>query len=75
MHRLYTETFQYQSERHQALSKGQKSEHLNLSDGRWFEVRQWIDRAGEWLVDQLAVLGQNLPCLDNELACDLNLSA
>ena len=71
MRRLYTETNWYGVERQKSLLGKQRLERFSLSDGRLFNPGPWFYRATEWLVDQLALVGKNLPCVDNDLACDM----
>jgi hypothetical protein len=70
MQHLFTGNLRYGLERQKMLQGEERRERLSLSDGRWPDARQWFHGAGEWLVDQLAYVGQHLPCIDNELACD-----
>jgi hypothetical protein len=73
MQHLYTESLQYGLERQKTLRGEQRHELASLSDGRRTGASELLHRAASWLVDQLAALGQNLPCVDNELACDVQL--
>ena len=73
MNRLYTEINGYGLERQEQLRGEQRRERISLSDGRWLDARQWFQRASNWLVDQLAYVGNSLPCIDNELACDMHM--
>jgi hypothetical protein len=74
MHRLYTETFESDLEKYARLRREERRERLSLSDGRRPGVGQWAQKATEWIVNQLAILGQNTPCIDNEPACELPLA-
>jgi hypothetical protein len=71
MHRLHIETNWYGLERQRQLLGEQRRERVSLSDGWSNSVRQWGRRAAEWLTEQLAYVGKSLPCLDNDLACDM----
>ncbi len=71
MHRLYTEINWYGIERQNLLRGEQRRERISLNDGVPLDTGRWIHQATEWLVDQLAYIGKSLPCVDNELVCDL----
>ena len=71
MRYLYTDTIRYGLERQKRLQGERRPERVALSDGRLFDSRQWFHRATEWLVDHLATVGKSLPCVDNDLACDM----
>lgn len=75
MHRLYTETLEYGLERQQQLLGERGRERLLLSNGQRFDLSHWVLKAAEWAVDRLAELGQNQPCVDNDLACELSSGA
>jgi hypothetical protein len=75
MQHLYTEINRYGIERQNLLLGKQQRERILLSDGRLSGARQWLHTAGEWLVDQLAILGQNQLCVDNEPFCDVPFAA
>jgi hypothetical protein len=75
MWHLYTEINQYGIERQKLLLGEQKRERILLSDGRLSSARQWLRTTGEWLVDQLAILGKNQVCVDNEPVCDIPFAA
>ena len=75
MYHLYTEINQYGLERQKLLLGEQRPERISLSDGRMLNPGQWLHRATEWLVDQLAFVGKSLPCVDNDLACDIPFTA
>jgi hypothetical protein len=69
MWHLYTEINRYGIERQKLLLGEAQRERIVLRDGGLSDARQWLRTAGEWLVDQLAFLGQSQPCFDNEPAC------
>ena len=74
MQHLYTEINGYGIERQNLLLGEERRELPSLRDGRAIGAREWLDRATGWLVDQLSYLGKNLPCIDNELACDMQFA-
>ena len=71
MRYLYTDTTRYNVERKKRLQGERRPERVSLNDGRLFDSGQWFHRATGWLIDQLAYTGRNLPCVDNDLACDM----
>lgn len=71
MQRLYTEVNGYGLERQKSLIGERRRERIYLGDGAALNLGRWFHRASEWLVDHLAFIGKNLPCIDNDLACDM----
>ena len=71
MQRLYTESLAYGLERQRQLQGERRRELPSLSDGHRLTVSQWLDRATEWVADQLEYLGKHVQCLEDELACGL----
>ena len=71
MYHLYTDITMYGVERQKRLQGERRPEKFSLKDGRALHSSQWLHKAAEWLEDQLAFAGKNLPCIDNDLACDM----